>query len=264
MLPRKLDITIALKMINLVPELSGTDKRVCAAIIDHFNCKTTQCDPSVDRIAWLLGVNRRTVIRSVSRLEMIGVLRRLRHGGHLQRNSYEPVWRRFRELEAEWRVRFNAKNLRFAERDMSPGKCHAEHLSGAEPVTQTLRINQSKESRTADDVSKTDVGVLPVACEEQARKDQGKPISGRGCAEIRKWTPPSAEVRRIAAERRWNKALHDHFSSSPEVYGEVIGAIDQEIITAATIAEMDRRGAGIAYILEQLRAQGLRELLGSA
>ena len=103
-----------------------------------------------------------------------------------------------------------------------------------------------------------------MACEEQAKKHQGKPISDRWCAEFRKWTPPSAEVRRTAAERRWTKALHNHFSSSSEVYGEVIGAIDQEMISAATAAEMDRRGAGIAYILEQLRAQGLQELLGSA
>ena len=54
------------------------------------------------------------------------------------------------------------------------------------------------------------------------------------------------------------------FHQSPEVYGEVIGAIDQEMISAATVAEMNRHGAGIAYILERLRAQGLQELLGSA
>jgi hypothetical protein len=263
MLPQKLDITIALKMINLMPEISGMDKRVCAAIIDHFNYKTAQCDPSLDRIAWLLGVDRRTVIRSISRLDKLGILRKVRHGGHLQRNSYEPVWKRFRELEVEWRARFNAKNLRFAERNMSPGQCQAEHLPGAEPVTQTLPINQSKETRV-DEVSTKDVGVSPAACEVQARKDQGKPIADRWNAEFQKWTPPSAEVRRTAAERRWSKSLHNHFSSSPEIYGEVIGAIDQGIIIAATTAEMNKRGAGIAYILEQLRVQGLQELLASA
>jgi hypothetical protein len=151
MLPRKLDITIALKMINLMPELSGADKRVCATIIDHFNYKTAQCDPSVDRIAWLLDVDRRTVIRSTSRSDELGILRKVRHGGHLQRNSYEPAWERFRELEVEWRTRFNAKNRPFAERNMSPGQCQAEHLSGVEPVTQTLPINQSKETRVDDE-----------------------------------------------------------------------------------------------------------------
>jgi hypothetical protein len=263
MLPLKLDITIALKIINLMPELSGTDKRVCAAIIDHFNRKTAQCDPSLDRIAWLLAVDRRTVIRSISRLDELGILRKVRHGGHLQRNSYEPEWKHFRELEVEWRARFNAKNRRFAERDMSPSQCHSEHLSGVKAVTQTLPINQSKETR-ADDVSTKGVDVKPAACEEQARKDQVKPIADRVRTELRKWTPPSAEVWRVAAERRWTNALNDHFSSSPEVYGEVIGAVDQEMISAATAAEMNEHGAGITYILEQLRARCIQEPLGSA
>jgi hypothetical protein len=71
-------------------------------------------------------------------------------------------------------------------------------------------------------------------------------------------------VWRTAAERRWSKALHEHFSPSPEVHAEVIGAIDQEMMSAATAAEMNEHGAGITYILEHLRAQGIQKLLGSA
>src|ERR1700733_14922306 len=108
-LPRKFDTTIAHKMLNLMPELSGTDKRVAATIIDHFNRKTGQCDPSIERIARLLGLSRRTVIRSNARVVKTGVLRKVLHGGHLQRNSYEPVWSRFREFDAAWSVRFKTK-----------------------------------------------------------------------------------------------------------------------------------------------------------
>ena len=67
MLPRPLDTTIAHKAINLMPGLSGTDKQIAGAIIDHFNRKTAQCDPGLERIAWLVGVSRRQVISSVSR-----------------------------------------------------------------------------------------------------------------------------------------------------------------------------------------------------
>ena len=35
---------IAFKAISLADDLSGTEKRVAAAIIDHFNRKTAQCD----------------------------------------------------------------------------------------------------------------------------------------------------------------------------------------------------------------------------
>jgi AraC-like DNA-binding protein len=104
MLPEKFDTTIAHKMINLMPELTGTDKRVAAALIEHFNRKTGQCDPGLDRIARLVGVSRRTVMRSVSCLVGAGVFHVVQHGGRSQRNSYEPVWLRFRELDALWQM----------------------------------------------------------------------------------------------------------------------------------------------------------------
>src|SRR5262245_43426466 len=112
MLPKKLDTTIAHKIINLMPELTVTDKRVAAAIIEHFNRKTGRCDPGLSRLASLVGVSRRTVIRSISSIERTGVIRVVHHGGHFQRNRYQPVWSRFRELEFEWRARFTAKSRR--------------------------------------------------------------------------------------------------------------------------------------------------------
>ena len=45
MLPHRLDITIALKMINLMPELSGTDKRVAAGIIEPLQLQDRSMRP---------------------------------------------------------------------------------------------------------------------------------------------------------------------------------------------------------------------------
>ena len=56
MLPQRLDTTLAHKAISLCAELSGTEKRVAAAIIDSFNRKTGQCDPGYGRIAHLLAI----------------------------------------------------------------------------------------------------------------------------------------------------------------------------------------------------------------
>ena len=62
------DILIALKVINLHPDLSNSARRVAGALIDHFNRKTGQCDPSISRLAKLLGINRATVIRATNDL----------------------------------------------------------------------------------------------------------------------------------------------------------------------------------------------------
>jgi hypothetical protein len=141
---RPLDTLIAHKMVNLTAELSGTDKRVAGAIIDHFNRETGQCDPSLNRIATLLGVCRRTVIRSMHHLETSGLFRKRRHGGNLHRNSYEPVWARFRELDAAWTIRFRAKSARSPATKLSPSSCQRCHVGGDEAVTQTLPITRLK------------------------------------------------------------------------------------------------------------------------
>src|SRR2546430_8438800 len=147
MLPQKFDTTIAHKIINLMPELTGTDKRIAAAIIEHFNRKTGQCDPGLERIASLVGVSRRTAIRSVSRIVRTGVVRMVRHGGHSQRNSYEPIWSRFRELDALWKARFRAKSRGEDGSKTSPENDQACHVPRDEPGTQTFLTNQSKETR---------------------------------------------------------------------------------------------------------------------
>src|SRR4051812_42403617 len=114
-----LDITIAYKTISLVEGLTATDRRIAGAILDHFNQRTSQCDPSLARISKLLAISTRTVIRSMKRLVAAGLFRSKRHGGRSHRNSYEPVWPRFRELEAQWKARFGA-DKRARQAEMSP------------------------------------------------------------------------------------------------------------------------------------------------
>jgi AraC-like DNA-binding protein len=103
MLPQRLDTTLAFKAISLSEMLTSTEKQVAAAIIDSFNRRTHQCDPSFDRIAHLVGKSRRTVIRAVQRLQGLRFLVKVRHGGHAHRNSYEPNWPHFRQLEGNGR-----------------------------------------------------------------------------------------------------------------------------------------------------------------
>jgi hypothetical protein len=252
MLLQPLDITIAHKVINLTAELSGNEKRVAGAIIDSFNRKTAQCDPSLGRIARLLGINRRTVIRAVKKLETQRFIRKVRHGGKSHRNSYAPDWVRFREFEAAWSTRFKTARWNSDATKVSPIGCQSCHLGGDEGVTQTFLTNLSKEPSSIGAVSEED-------------KNSNKPTDRKG--------HPSKNVRhidrtlsqasssravdaaRVAAERRWTGALHDQYAATPTVYGEIIDAIDPEMQAAATEAEIRRPGTGLLCILHELQAR---------
>ena len=106
---QKNDISIAHKAINLARGLSSADKAVAAALIDHYNVKTGQCDPSIERLAMLLGINEKTVRRSTNDLSGVHKLFEKRsHGGKSCRASYKPNWHSFREIVKDWGVRMRS------------------------------------------------------------------------------------------------------------------------------------------------------------
>lgn len=143
---KALDTLIAHKMINLSDALSGNDKRVAAALIDHFNRKTGQCDPSLSTIAELLGVHPRTVMRSIGRLERAGFFRKVKHGGKFHRNSYEPMWLVYRQFDDAWKDRRKARRATFASPNVSLCQGQPRHPSDRRDVTQTCLKNHFKET----------------------------------------------------------------------------------------------------------------------
>jgi hypothetical protein len=239
-------------MTNLMPELTGTDKRVAAAIIEHFNRKTGQCDPGLNRIAWLVGVSRRTAIRSVSDIVRAGIFRVVRHGGYSQRNSYEPVWLRFRELDALWKARFRGESTGADGSKTSPDNGQTCHVRRDEPGTQTFLINQSEETSSVAPASakdprseRTDRKGQPIK-EKHSHKPRPEPSRRTNGSQ------PSVAAH-AAAERRWNAELLRRYCATPTIYAAIIDAITPELQRAATEAEMRRRGSGLAIILEQLQ-----------
>jgi hypothetical protein len=238
---QRLDTLLALKAIHLAPGLNANDRRVAAALLEHFNRRTGQCDPSLDRLAELLGISTRTVIRSNHKLERAGLFKRTRHGGHFNRNSYEPMWSRFREIEAVWNARLTNAAHSSASK-VSPAGRQACHLEGGDPVTQTCGSNNLLNETYKEGCPKEEKG-RGVEVRFRARE----PISG-----VR-----SRNAAETAAERRWSDALHEQFGSLPLTYGEVLEAITPEIQAAATDAEMRCRGAGLNYILNRLRIPSL-------
>jgi DNA-binding transcriptional regulator YhcF (GntR family) len=250
------DTFIAHKAINLSDDLSGTEKRVAAAIIDHFNRKTGQCDPGLDSIARLLGVSRRTIIRAISALVRKGYLHKTRHGGKFHRNSYAPDWSRFRAKETKWNERRTAASRKFERTNVSPLQGQNCPLGGDADVTQTCSSNPLNETSPA-----------PRADRETQTPNVGMARKGLSREESREVSPTVANERfhvkstssRVAAfdaaERRWMTALTMLYASTPELFAVLIDAIDEPLSNAATALEMHKHGTGLRFILDALRAQ---------
>jgi predicted transcriptional regulator len=247
---------MAHKAINLATELSNSEKRVAGAIVDHFNRRTGQCDPSLDGIAELTGVSRRTVIRAISRLQMLGFIRRIRHGGHFHRNSYEPVWSRFVQVEAEWNARRTARRARFSAAKMSPCQGQSRHLGGDIADTQTFPGNQLKETY--------DVATLPQRPEPSEslndKKGSAREVNPRVNPGHRHSGPllrtaQSCTAARDAAERRWNSELLNQYRSEHSLYSRIVEAIDVKLSSSTTDAELRHRGSGLTYLINELFAR---------
>jgi hypothetical protein len=255
-----LPILIAFKVIALAEDLSAVERQVGATLLDSFNRKTGQCDPSLDRVAGLLNVHRRTVIRATAKLEAKGLFRKTRHGGHSHRNQYEPVWPKFRDLEAKWRIRFDAAAVA-GRSGMSYSARHGSHNAGDVHATQTCCPNQSKRTfaNSPFDPSNGPPAELRVSKSSAIKVQRPMPPGPIGS---RTFSTRSADAARAAAERRWSDNLRYELSSQVLVYGALVDFIDERLRIAATDAELLHRGGGLKLILERYRASEDRK--GSA
>lgn len=190
MRPNKSDVLIAFKAISLTEEMSVTEKRVAATLLDHYNRDTGQCDPALNTIATLLGINRRTVIRATGSLEESGYFRIDRHGGKFHRNSYQPIWARFRACENGWAERRKrAKQFPSAASELSPLQGPRCHIGGGGSATQTYSNNQSD-----------------LTSASQQRQSQQCRFCNRGASSKealqakRKWSPVFKRTRAVSRE----------------------------------------------------------------
>jgi len=233
-----LDILIAHKVINLAADLSGADKAVAGAIVDHFNRTTGRCDPSLDRIARLLGLSERTVIRATNRLAKAGIVLKSRHQGHFNCNSYLPNWFYFRRRESEWKQRFKFLN-QDEKPDLSPTNCQSCQVKDDNSVIQTIRNNQSNTYSRCDAVESI------FEAEGVAVKVGPKPMS------------PAASAARAAAERRWNTDLFKRYAPRCELYTTIVETVDLAMQAEATDSELKVRGSGLAWLEGALRSRGI-------
>jgi DNA-binding transcriptional MocR family regulator len=248
------DTFIAHKAINLADDLAGTERRVAAAIIDHYNRKTGQCDPSLDSIAKLLGVSRRTVIRAIGALVQKGYFRKTRHGGKFHRNSYLPIWSRFHAKETKWKERRAMASRTFECARVSPLQGQTCPLAGDADVTQTFLSNPLNETLPGPGPeNETQMPNERIARKGLSREDS-REVSYSVARERFHVKSRSSRIAVFdAAERRWAAALAAMYQNTPAIHAALIDAIDQNLSNAATALEMQKHGSGLHYILEALR-----------
>jgi hypothetical protein len=251
---------LAFKALLLLPNLSLSERRVGAALVDHFNRRDGRCDPGVDRMSALLGLDRSTVLRAVASLHRRRICKRVRHGGKSQRNSYEPNWELLGEFLSSWNARLHGPSPGAAGVDSvaatPPTRSHGGHLAGSTDATQTCLRNLIEEP-----VEVTPPPV-PVASRPRGGRVAGQARSSKAIGEG-SYTRRATSSREAASEsalRRWNDDLLRRLRDRPEIYETAVQLIDVRLQSDATAAEMRTRGAGIELILELLR----RKLNGSS
>lgn len=260
------DILFAHKALNLLAGLTDATRRVAGAIIDHFNKRTGQCDPGIERLATLLGIDRATVIRATEKLHELAFIEKVSHGGKAHRAAYLPNWERFRAIVEDWDARMKTGNapgvdvtrdtddaakVASVRRSRSQG-CDVKRRTAA---TQTLRSNQSKEPIERERVE-TPQAKPPPTSQQSGRNGLWTgskpsrqrslllPISGGRSAS-------HADAAKAAAERRWYAQVH---ALGERAEADVLDWMTWDRQEAATAAEIARKGGGFAFIVSEMQA----------
>lgn len=263
------DISIAYKALALHRDLTGDFKSVGAGIMDHLNQKTGQCDPSLDRLARMLGMSEKNVRRATAKLCDVGMFTKKSHGGKAGRASYTPMWKEFRSVVGDWqdRMRTGAAPEIMTEDRTELSGWDGENDDG-EPdnsvpttgqfgpvvpdriVRQTNIPNQTKNQRAPNDGSEGEVvrdneprnlvqslhGLLRGNAEQpNARKPRStEPAATPGCSR--------SDASRQAAQRRLNKAVG---CTSAQWQSDLWTLTEPADWEAALVDEEHRHGMGI-------------------
>ncbi|WP_242219420.1 hypothetical protein [Shinella zoogloeoides] len=263
------DVLFAHKALNLMPGITDATRRVAGAIIDHFNKLHGQCDPGVERISRMLDIDRATVIRATDKLHELGLVTKVSHGGKAHRAAYLPNWERFRTIVEEWDARMKtgdapdtqchstgtvAKQSAVKVASVRRSRSQGCDVKGRRDATQTLRRNPSNkpiEGERAENPPEKPPACHSPSAQNGLLKGRKPPAQRAMLLPISGGKSPSyADAARAAAERRWYMQVHD---LGVKAETDVLEWMTQDRHEAATQAEMQRRGGGLAFIAAMMQ-----------
>jgi predicted transcriptional regulator len=254
------DVAIGRKALLIAPGLSAADMRVGGAILDHFNKRTGQCDPSIARLAALLGIDEKTVRRATNELCAQGLFQKSSHGGKSFRAEYRPQWSKFREIIGDWDRRMRCiddperGDENRAEMPADPGrKCP---VTPGENVRQTHVSNPCNKPISLPDTSKLGSEQAETLHPEQPLHGLGRRVEAapdRINYEARERAATAGSSRHGAAFSTASERVHAAIIGMPDRGAEVWTWLDESTLNAAIREEMRRRGNGLAFIANGMR-----------
>jgi len=249
------DILFAHKALNIVPGLSANTRRVAGALIDHFNKKTGQCDPSIGRLAKLLGINRASVLRATEKLcePEIGLFEKISHGGKSNRTKYLPRWEVFRGIVANWDARMKTGEAPAKVAKLRRKQSQNRDVKGCKIATQTLRRNQSNkptEDWNMQNLPSNQGNRTIKANTNRAYKEKfGKSKAPISNAPFYSQKSPSHDAAAMAAAEK--KIFSGIYDLGEKKSAEFIAFVTEPLMEKASRAEMRRRGDGLKFIQEE-------------
>jgi hypothetical protein len=268
------DILFAHMALLAAHGLSPAARRVGFAIIEHYNKKTGQCDPSIERIARMLGLGRSVVAGATAELckvdkdtnEPLGMFIRVTHGGRSHRTAYVPLWERFHEIIDDWDLRMKDGSAPSNIRKTGRSTSEKSDVNSPKNRTQTDRRNRQKKPKAAVSLSERGGEQPPPSRQRQGSKGlrnegaspqrQGFLVhaiaGGKGASHAD--AAEAAAMRRIIdPARKHNAALAYRIDTEAT----------PEMLAQASAAEVARRGSGLQHLVDALDEQARRMRLAA-
>lgn len=259
------DVAIGRKALLIAPGLSAADMRVGGAILDHFNKKTGQCDPSIARLAAMLGIDEKTVRRATNELCKRSLFQKSSHGGKSFRAAYRPQWSAFRQIIADWDSRMrcldepDSEEKNRAKMSADPGrKCP---VTPGENVRQTHVSNPFKKPISLSDTSKNDSDRAETLSPAQPLQGLGRRVDAapdRINYEARERAATAGSSRHDAAFSMASDRVHKALMGMPNAGAEAWDWLDERTLNEAIREEMRRRGNGLTFIANGMRQARLK------
>lgn len=259
---RQNDLLFAYMALTIVAGLSGNDRRVAGAILDHYNKKTGQCDPSGERIATLLGIERKSVVSATKRLcDQFCFFTKVSHGGGFHRASYRPQWDQFRLVLDDWNARMRSGDAPTTVTKITQSVRRNLLTDCNQNYSQTDRSNRSNKPKGTNGACGNVPGCPetppPDQVDNRQRQALVETVNGLLKGSLRQpngaRSPSHANAARQQATRRLDADL---ISLGLHAHADAMNRMDEDMQADAIAAEMRRRGAGLAFLQQRLGLGG--------
>lgn len=254
------DIHYGFMAFGALADLTSNERRVAFAILDHYNKRNGRCDPSGERLATLLDMDRTSVVKAAARLcKVFGLFEKVSHGGHNHCASYRPQWHRYREIMAAWNAKARGRERPANVVKTPQATWRNHHTERGENATQTDLINRIDKYGDSGRAAPSTEPPADYARQDQRSQARVETVNGLLRGSLKQpngaRSPSHANAARQQAERRLDADL---ISLGLHAHADAMNRMDESTQADAVDAEMHRRGAGLALLQERLGLGGGR------